>query len=261
MRDDNVLLLHGIARTSTSMGRLAQAIERAGYRVLNLDYPSCVCDLAALADHVAAHVDGWRETSPGPLHLVTHSMGGLVARAWISRHAPTDLGRIVMLAPPNHGSEIADRLERTRAYRAVFGPAGAQLGTRRDVATEALLASPLPCEVGVIAGTRTIDPLGWLALPKPNDGKVSVASTRLEGMADHLVLAVTHTFLMRDPAVIAATLAFLRKGPLRSRLSLLNRVFAHASPASSGRRARRSGRWPRGSRRARACRPSPRSVC
>ena len=212
MRVASVLLLHGIGRSSASMARMAEAVAAAGYRTRNLDYPSRRRDLAALADYVQARMGAWCAASDGPVHLVTHSMGGLVARAWIGRHRPARLGRFVMLAPPNQGSEIADLVGRTRAYQGTFGPAGAQLGTRRDAATSALLGTSLGCEVGVIAGTRTIDPLGWLVLPKPNDGKVSVASTRLEGMVDHLVLPVTHTFLMRDDAVIAATLAFLRDG-------------------------------------------------
>ncbi|MCX8255115.1 Alpha/beta hydrolase [Beijerinckiaceae bacterium RH AL1] len=212
MRDAGVLLLHGMGRTSASMAHMARALARAGFRTLNLDYPSRTRDLAALADHVQARAGGWSAASGGGVHVVTHSMGGLVARAWIARHAPAGVARIVMLAPPNQGSEIADLLGRSRAYRGLFGAAGAQLGTRRDAATAALLATPCGCEIGVIAGTRTLDPLGWLVLPKPNDGKVSVASTRLEGMTDHLLLPVTHTFLMHDPQVVAATIAFLRDG-------------------------------------------------
>ncbi len=199
------------------MARMAAALAADGYRTLNLDYPSRKRDLAALADYVQVRVGAWSEASDGRLHVVTHSMGGLVARVWAGRHRPPQLRRLVMLAPPNQGSEITDLLGRARAYRAVFGPAGAQLGTRRDAATAALLAKPLECEVGIIAGTRSLDPAGWLALPKPNDGKVSVASTRLEGMADHLVLPATHTFLMRHPAVIAATLDFLRDGHFQRR--------------------------------------------
>ena len=116
-----------------------------------------------------------------------------------------------MLGPPSGGSELADRLGGLAPYRWTFGPAGAQLATRRDPALLALLG-PASCPVGVIAGTRAFDPLGWLLLPRPNDGRVAVARTRLPGMTDHLVLPVTHTLMMRSLVVIAQTLHFLGQG-------------------------------------------------
>ena len=91
-----------------------------------------------------------------------------------------------MLGTPNSGSEIADRLKNFGAYRAFFGPAGQQLGTQRDAAIEALFP-PVDYPVGIIAGNRSIDPVAGTMLPKPHDGRVSVANTRLDGMADHIV--------------------------------------------------------------------------
>ena len=210
---DGVILLHGIGRGASSLSSLASRLDTAGYRPLNLDYPSRSRDLAELADWLQARAGAWCERQ-ARVHFVTHSMGGLLARAFVARHRPRRLGRIVMLAPPNQGSEIADLLVATRAYRAVFGPAGAQLGTRRDAATLALLA-PSDCEIGIIAGSRALDPAGWAYLPKPNDGKVTVAATQLEGMADHIVVPATHSFIMRHPAAIRATLDFLRDGRFR----------------------------------------------
>ncbi len=196
------------------MAQMATALAAAGYRTLNLDYPSRVRDLAGLAEYVNGRAEGWCERLEGRVHVVTHSMGGLVARALVARHRPERLGRVVMLAPPNGGSEIADLLGDTRAYQAVFGPAGAQLRTRRDAATLDLLR-PLDWQLGIVAGTRSLDLAGWLYLPKPNDGKVTVASTRLDGMADHIAVPATHTFIMRHPAAIRATLDFLRDGRFR----------------------------------------------
>ena len=213
MSSAGVILLHGIGRTGASMQPLAARLVGAGYDTLALDYPSRARDLSALADWLQARAGAWCEAQ-ARVHLVTHSMGGLVARVFVARYRPAHLGRVVMLAPPNQGSEIADLLRPLRAYRAAFGPAGAQLGTRRDAATSAMLG-PADFELGVIAGTRALDPAGWLLLPKPNDGKVSVEATRLAGMADHLILPATHTFIMRHPAAIAATLAFLRNGRFR----------------------------------------------
>ena len=148
----------------------------------------------------------------GSVHFVCHSMGGLLARVIISRYRPQRLGRVVMLGTPNGGSEIADRLKNVSLYRAWFGPAGAQLVTRRDAATDALFP-PVDYPVGIIAGNRSIYPIASaLLLPKPNDGRVSVENTRLEGMADHIVIASPHPWLPSHARAIEQTIAFLRNG-------------------------------------------------
>ena len=213
-RRDGVVLLHGIGRGSGSMARMERALREAGYRTLNLDYPGRRRDLAGLADHVEAASSRWIARLDGDAHFVTHSMGGLVARIILARRSPSNLGRVVMLGPPNQGSELADLLEKTVAYRRVFGPAGAQLTTRPPAALTALLGA-VDYPLGVVAGDRAIDPVSWLLLPKPNDGKVTVARTRVAGMADHIVLPATHSLIMRNAAAIAATLDFLRDGRFR----------------------------------------------
>jgi pimeloyl-ACP methyl ester carboxylesterase len=206
-----VLLLHGISRTARSMKPLERALRAQGFAVCNLDYPSRRGSLEQLADGAAAAVARFAAGLDGPLHIVTHSMGGLVARVLIARHRPARLGRVVMLAPPNGGSEIADMLHRLFLFRWWFGPSGAQLVTRRSAALRDLLGS-VNFELGVIAGNRSLYPLASVALPKPHDGRVSVAATRMAGMRDHLTLPVSHTLIMRDATAIAQTLAFLRTG-------------------------------------------------
>ena len=230
MTTDGVLLPHGIARTARAMGAMARALEADGYRTLALDYPSRTMDLARLADHVEAAAAPWSVDIEGRIHLVGYSLGALLVRVLLARHERRRrettvlpplpcLGRAVLLAPPNQGSEIADLLAGTRAYRSFYGPAGAQLGTRRDAETAALFEpGPTGVDVGVIAGTRSLDPLGWLILPKPNDGKVTLASTRLTDATDHLVLPATHTFIEGNARAIRATRAFLRHGRFASEM-------------------------------------------
>ena len=191
-----------------------RALREAGYRTLNLDYPGRRLGLAALAAHVRGGVAALGgQALEGEVHFLTHSMGGLVARAMLAAERPARLGRVVMLGPPNNGSEIADLLSRFRLYHGVFGPAGAELTTTRSDALVRLLGQ-VNYPVGVIAGSRALDPLSWAILPKPNDGKVTVAHTRCEGMADHLTLPVNHASMVRDPAVLRAAIAFLRHGRL-----------------------------------------------
>jgi pimeloyl-ACP methyl ester carboxylesterase len=187
------------------------ALEAAGYATLNLDYASRRKALEGLAEDIHPSIQRFAKSIDGPVHFVCHSMGGLLARVYIARHRPGCLGRVVMLGTPNNGSEIADRLRHFRPYRAFFGPAGQQLGTLRDDALNALFP-PVDYPVGVIAGNRSIYPIASTFLPKPHDGRVSVENTKLDGMADHIVVRTSHPWLVRNSIAIEQTIAFLKDG-------------------------------------------------
>jgi pimeloyl-ACP methyl ester carboxylesterase len=204
-------LLHGIARTALSFRKMQAALHTAGFATLNLDYASRRHPLETLAGYIHPAIEHFAAHIAGALHFVGHSMGGLLTRVYIAKHRPQRLGRVVMLGTPNGGSEIADRYRNFAAYRAFFGPAGQQLGTQRDAAVAAILP-PVDYPVGIIAGDRSIYPLASALLPKPHDGRVSVENTKLEGMADHVVIHGSHPFLMRNARAIEATIAFLRDG-------------------------------------------------
>lgn len=210
-----VVLLHGISRTSRSLRKMQSAVEAAGFATLNLGYPSRRKALEALADEIHPAIERFAAGIDGPIHFVCHSMGGLLVRAYVARYRPARLGRVVMLGTPNGGSEIADRLKNVIAYRAWFGPAGQQLITQRDPALDAILPA-VDYPVGIIAGNRSIYPISSTFLPKPHDGRVSVANTRLAGMADHLVVRASHPWLIRDALAIEQTITFLRDGRFKS---------------------------------------------
>ncbi|KGJ67794.1 hypothetical protein BJA5080_01307 [Bradyrhizobium diazoefficiens SEMIA 5080] len=210
-----MVLLHGIARTSASLTRLERALRASGFTTLNIDYSSRSKPIAAIVDDIHPAIARFGEVE-APLHFVAHSMGGLVARAYIARHRPARLARVVMLGTPNSGSEVADLLQGFLPYRAFYGPAGLELTTTPATAPNAFPAIDYP--VGVIAGNRFIDPVaGLFVLPKPNDGRVSVQSTMLAGMTDHVVVKASHTGLPRHAVAIAQTIAFLRNGHFRPR--------------------------------------------
>ena len=209
---DCVVLLHGLARSADSMEKLETALLAEGYRVANVSYPSReyrIEQLAPLAVGDGLHLCGDSEER-GRIHFVTHSLGGILVRYYYEHRHPADLGRVVMLAPPNQGSHAADAMRDVPGFDWINGPAGAQLG-KGEESVPLKLGRPA-FEFAVIAGNRTIDPVTSAVLENPDDGRVSVADTRLEGMSDFRVLPVSHAYIMQDEEVIRLVITFLADG-------------------------------------------------
>lgn len=206
-----VVLLHGLARTSDSMADMAAALRDEGYSVSNIDYPSRekpIADLAASA--VKEGLDRCREQGARRIHFVTHSLGGILVRAYLAEETIPELGRVVMLAPPNQGSRVVDEFSGVPGFELLNGPAGYQLG--KDESSVPLQLGPANFEVGIIAGNTSINPILSTAFDEPNDGKVAVEDTQLEGMKDFLLVHHSHPFIMKSEEVIRQVIFFLDNG-------------------------------------------------
>ncbi|MBI2516260.1 MAG: alpha/beta hydrolase [Opitutae bacterium] len=208
---ETVVLLHGVAMRPFIMLRAAAALRSEGYRVVNLGYPSRTMPIEEIARNylpaqLAAHGIG----AAPRVHFVTHSMGSLVLRFYLSENRPANLGRVVLLGPPNHGSAAADYAASRRLLRWVGGINLSALGTGGAAVTRKLPVADF--DVGIIAGTRSIHGLFARVLQGENDGTVTVESARLEGMKDFLALPRSHTLMLWRRDVLAQVGAFLRDG-------------------------------------------------
>jgi hypothetical protein len=144
------------------------------------------------------------------IHFVTHSLGGILVRYYLQQEEIGNLGRVVMIAPPNQGSGVVDSLRGVPGFALINGPAGMQLGTGDD--SVPLTLGPVDYEVGIIAGEETFNPILSQYLENPDDGKVSVENTKVEGMTDFLILPESHPFIMKSRAAIEQSLTFIGTG-------------------------------------------------
>lgn len=209
-----VILVHGLGRTSRSMLPIKKFLEVNGYSVISCSYPTRSGDIREIANkHLGEairegqsfHVNG---DKPNRLHFVTHSLGGILVRQYLQENPLKSLGKIVMLAPPNKGSELADFLGKYSMFRWILGETILQLGTNALPAN----LKPIQGTIGVIAGKSPVKSLFSFVFPGESDGKVSLSSTRLEEMADFLEVRSGHTFIMRKRQVLEEILQFLQHG-------------------------------------------------
>jgi len=214
--DDCVVLLLGLMRSSTSMAAMQRGLDDAGNITAKIDYPSREHTVEELADIAVEDGRAACRANEGVdrIHFVTHSLGGIVLRQYLSTNEIPELGRVVMMGPPNQGSTAVDELEGVPGFDWLNGPAGRQLGKGEDSVPLAL--GPARFELGVIAGNRTIDPITSSVLENPDDGRVSVEDTKLDGMADFVVVEHSHAFMMRMQSTIELTIEFLETGSFQA---------------------------------------------
>ncbi len=207
-----VIALHGILRSSKSWTELQRVLEPDDYTFINFDYPSTQQSISDFADQlheVIATLDGIEH-----IHLIGHSMGGLVVRRWCQQYSDPRMRRLLMIGTPNSGAEMASMLKKNLLFQLILGPSGQQLVADPE---EFISTLPLPTmEFAVIAGAKgTPDGFNPL-IPGDDDGVVTVQSARLPGAVDYLAVRALHSFQPWNPEVMEATRRYLSSGALRA---------------------------------------------
>lgn len=229
-RADCVVLLHGLARSQASFAVMEEVLKTRDFTVVRPGYPSTDLPIPALAEQTIP--EAIKDCGPGTVHFITHSMGGLLVRYWFRSNLPGNLGRVVMLGTPNQGSMLVDELGDWEVFGLLNGPAGMQIGTGPNSLPRHL--PPVNFPLGVIAGNKSLNPVFSTLIEGPDDGKVSVRSTMVEGMSDHIILPVTHTFMMNNPRVIAEAVHFLETGRFDADISWVDAVFGTIKKVCKG---------------------------
>jgi len=205
-----VVLLHGMKRSASSMSQIENHLKANGYRTINIDYPSSEQTIEKLSDFIHQQITPRYFDKTRKVNFVTHSMGGILLRYYLKQHRPDNLGRVVMLAPPNQGTEMSDFLQGSKIFEAFFGPAGTQLGTNEKSIVHSL--GPVNFELGIIMGNISLNPIASMVVPGDDDGLVSHERSKVEGMNDSIILATAHSFIMFNKEAHAQIIHFLKDG-------------------------------------------------
>jgi hypothetical protein len=207
-----VILLHGLARSSSSMEELATRLTESGHHAVNLGYPSTEHPVEVLAEMaITPALEACANAAE--VNFVTHSLGGILVRQFLSTHEIPNLAHVVMLGPPNQGSEVVDTLHDVPGFHLINGDAGLQLGTGAISIPNTL--GPAEFDVGIIAGNESINLILSTFIPGADDGKVSIERTKLAGMNDHIEMATSHPFMMKNEEVISQVIYYLDNGRFR----------------------------------------------
>lgn len=209
--DECVVLVHGLWRSGFAMRSIASDLEDYGFHTVRIDYPSTKMEIPQLAEEfVPDGVKLCQQTGAEKIHLVTHSMGGILARQYLQNHKLPQGSRVVMLSPPNQGSDLSKKFHDSSWYQWLVGPAGASLTQDDSGIINQLLEIDEP--VGVIAAYRSwsLWPESWLS--SPNDGTVSVKSMMLKEMDDLILVNSGHATMRYEEEIHHQIRHFIKTG-------------------------------------------------
>ena len=207
-QQETVVLLHGLGRGKSIMDKMESRMSAAGYVPVVIGYASIGRTPQEILADVSAQLNTVTADTNSRIHFVGHSLGGLLIRAYLDSNRIKNLGRVVLIGSPNKGTPLVDYFREAWVLK-IAGPIAAALGTDKNNFPHSLRPPYYP--VGIIAGTA-----GWFnnegIIPGDDDGVVPVESTKIEGMADFILLPVSHSSLPKNEAVALQTIEFLRNG-------------------------------------------------
>jgi len=210
-KTEYVVLLHGMFRSAIAMKPAENFFKDKGFNVINMSYPSTQYNIETLVlDHLAPKIKTLEENGAKKIHFVTHSMGGILVRHYLKHNPMPSLGRVVMLSPPNKGTELTKLFSNTQWYKDKIGPSGKQLSSSDNSWVNQL--GDVNFELGVIATNYNANLLTSWLLPGPDDGVVSVESMKVKGMADLLLVSEKHFNIRRFIPALQQSVYFIENG-------------------------------------------------
>lgn len=209
---DYVVVVHGLGFSKFCVSKTIKALKKKGYVVMYFEYPTRKYPIDVLANEFLAKYIKYNCTDKKKkINFVTHSFGGILVRKYLADNPSIRVGRVVMIAPPNHGSPIIDFFKNNLLFKFLFGPAAQQLGTSKNSYIN-LFKSRVNYDLGIIAGNRCINPISFFLIREAHDGIVTVNSTKLKGMKEHIIVNSPHLFMLNNELVINQVLNFLEIG-------------------------------------------------
>ncbi len=210
-KGDYVVLVHGLWSSPFAMAKIGERLTEQNYNVINVGYPSSQKEIKTISREYLKNItDKNCPDTTKKIHFVTHSMGGIIIRDYINQLSDIErIGKVVMLAPPNNGSEIIDNFKGVKVLEKIIGPAGMELGTDSLDTPRTLGDAKVP--TGVVIGTGKTFPLIELFVKEENDGMVTIESAKLEGMKDFKVDKSSHTMITFSDEVIDYVVRFLKE--------------------------------------------------
>ncbi len=212
IKGNYTVLIHGLFPSALFMKKISETLEKRGYYLVNVTYPTRQYSIDIIVEqYIKRSISECCVSKKRKINFVTHSLGGILLRKYLITNTIPNLGRVVMFAPPNHGSKMSDFFKNNLLYKWFFGPAGQQLGTSKNSYVN-LLPNKVNFDLGVIAGSKSYNPISYFIMDQKNDGAVSVNSTKIIGMKDHITIPTCHTCLLYDKEAIKQMLFFLDNG-------------------------------------------------
>lgn len=208
-KNETVILFHGLGRSYHSMQKLGNYLSEHNFNIIYVDYPSRKFSIEKLTTFIYDSLKQNHVVLNKNINIVTHSLGGIIARNLIKKYHLT-INRVVMIAPPNQGSEIIDHLKGIKLFKSIMGPAAEELGT--DPKSVPNILGAVNFDLGIIAGNVSLNPLFSYWIKRESDGKVSVKRAMIKGMKDFRIMPYSHTFIMQRKKVFEQISHFLKYG-------------------------------------------------